>query len=109
GVKALAADLIVNSLPQLPPALDWSLETESGRRLDSPVERHPSHHAGMSEGPTRATHFPDAFVRLVPGRFEKTEQGPGHPPCILLRLESDSACVVQRRENFAVNVELKLG
>src|SRR5438094_5776160 len=74
-VEARFADLRVDRVTQLPPMLDRTVEPEILDRFHRPVERYPSHHLGMGEVPLRPAYFPDAFIGLLPIRFEEAQQG----------------------------------
>ena len=62
----------------------------------------------MGEVAPRPAYLPDAFVRLLPFRFEEPEQSHLYPPCRRFRFQAGVARDVQRIHHFAVDVELEL-
>ena len=62
----------------------------------------------MGEVPAWAAHFPDAFVRILPGILEESQQAPLQRPSLLRRFELTHAPLVECVEHLAVHVQLEL-
>ena len=107
-VEAVAADLDMDGVAQLLPTVERAFETRTFDRLDAAVESDPGHHLAVREVPLRAAHLPDAFVGPLPGGFHKFDQGPGVGPAIRVDLEPCRMRMVERVDDFSINVQLKL-
>ena len=79
-VESLPADLVVDLVAELAPALDRPVAPVL---LDAPhgaVERDPRHHLRVREVTARAAHLPDPLVGLAPAVLEPLEQLPRAAP-----------------------------
>ncbi len=92
GVKAVAADIIMNSLAQLAPSIEWTIELEMFDGLDGAVECDPRHHLGVDEVLPVAAHFPYAVIGILPNTFEMAQH---------LQLEFPALLVVAKRATAA--------
>jgi len=80
GIEAMPADVGMDAVADLAPALDGAVMSEPLDGLDPAVERDPRHDLRMREVPARASDLPDAFVRSIPGRFDETNERALHAP-----------------------------
>ena len=80
GAVALAADRIVNALPQRTPLIQPRRQVELLGTTDRAVHCDPGHRFGEGEMPGAAAHFPDALVRLVPDLHQVIDQLPLNVP-----------------------------
>ena len=62
----------------------------------------------MGEVATVSANLPDAVVRLVPGALQEVHQRALQRPGVIVGRQSVRACLVQRVNHLAVDVELKL-
>ena len=108
GVEALPADLVVDLAPDPPPAVDGAREVEALDGVDRTVERHPGEHLRVHEVAARPAHLPDPLVRLVPGALEEVHHPLLERPRVAVGREPVPARLVQRVDQLAVHVELKL-
>ena len=74
-VERLAADVVVNFLPQRLPARDRALESELLGQLDGAVESHPRHDLGIGEVLAATPNLPNPVIRLAPDLCEVIEHG----------------------------------
>ena len=75
-VVAALANFGVNLIARFFPAFEMSVRAKA-KFLDhahAAIEREPRHDFRMREMTSRAAHFPDSFVRLLPFRFEKFQE-----------------------------------
>ncbi len=90
------------------PALDRSFTAKLFHRFHRAIERHPGHQLRVREMPARPAHFPDAFIRLAPRRFEEFHDGALQLPRIRVFFDPGAARLVHRVDQLAINIELKL-
>src|SRR5919106_3739771 len=104
-VDTVTADVGVDGLAYLPPALDGAVKPEPLDGLDRAVESHPGHHFGVCEVAAAATHLPDALVGLAPRGRDELGECPLHAPGVAVGLEPRAPGDVERVEDLAVRVE----
>ena len=107
-VERLAADLVVDRLPDLAPLVDRPREVEALDRVDGAVERDPGEHLRVREVAARAAHFPDPFVGPIPGALEEVHQVSLQRPRVVVGGQPVRARLVQGVHHLAVDVELEL-
>src|SRR5215470_1520372 len=73
-----------------------------------PVERHPRHYFRMGEVLRRPAHFPNALVSPAPNPRQMVENGGADRHGAIHCGQAVKMGVVQRVENFAVDIELCL-
>src|SRR5437588_2808400 len=107
-VVAPVADLRVDLVANLAPAIGGTVEPLFLDRAYRPVECDPAHHLRVREVPSWPSDLPDALVRLPPAGLEITEQLPLQRPGLLFLAEAVDPGLVERVEHLAVHIELKL-
>ena len=76
--------------------------------LGQPIEGDPGHDLGVGEVPPSAAHLPDPVVGPLPGVLEEGKQLFYGGPAPLRFLHTQALGGVDRRQDLAVDVELKL-
>src|SRR5262249_60175878 len=107
GVAA-PSHVAVAAPAQLAPALHRTRQPYAFDHLHRAVEGHPRHHFGIGEVARRSPHLPDARVRLHPRLFQVLEQRLLKTPGHVVAREARLARLVERIDDLAVDVELKL-
>src|SRR6185503_6880181 len=105
---ALAADVVLDLVPKLPPAVDRSLTLVLFDAPHGPVERDPGHRLRVNEVTTRAAHLPDPLVGLPPSVLEPLEELLVERPCVGRCADPRLPCVVEGVRDLPVDVELEL-
>ena len=110
GIERLAADVLVDLVAHPPPALERvSRQPPScSQILDRPVEGDPRHDLGMREMLRRSAHLPNALVGLIPDLAPNVQARPARSRPRVDRGQAVAVSMVERVEDLAVNVELRL-
>ena len=101
GVEAVFADIGVDRVAQLPPAIDRTFQAEVLGGFDRPVERDPAHEAGMGEGVGLSARLPYAVIGLPPDGLQVVEKDPLQAPGFGKRSEVCLARGVKRLHQLA--------
>src|SRR5690242_291034 len=104
----MRANVVVDALAGLAPALHRAFLAEHLDALDRAVNRDPGHDLRVGELATAAAYLPQSLVGLAPYFFEMLRQRPLHVPRRVIACEAALAALMQRVHDFAVNVELQL-
>ena len=90
--------------------LDRAVQPQFLHALDRAVERHPSHDLGVGEVPALAPHLPDARIgHTRPDGSQMLQQRPLERPPGLVDAQAAAPGLMQRVQQLAIDVELKLG
>src|SRR5262245_16156344 len=108
AVVALLADLRVDRIAQLAPALDGTLDLKAFDALDGAVERHPGHDLGVRELPPTAANLPKSLVGLLPNRFQMFDQLVLQVPFGALRRQAAIGTLEQGVHDLAEDIDLQL-
>ena len=76
----MLADVVVNLVAHLAPAIDGAAQAEVLDRLHGSIEGDPAHDAGVGEGACRPANLPYTMVVLAPHLLEMAEQLRLQPP-----------------------------
>src|SRR4029450_7043532 len=109
AVVALFADLAVDLVAGLLPAVQRRFQTELLADSNRTVEHDPGHDLGVREVATRSAGLPDAVVGLTPDRLDVVDDRPPTQPASHLDPADDRRAEETDREDLAVNVELGIG
>jgi hypothetical protein len=108
AVVAALADLSVDLVAGLLPALQRGVQLERLDESHGTVEHYPGHHLRVCEVLSRSARFPDPIVRVAPDRLDVLDDPlPARPQPVLQsaqRLRAD----VRDAHDLAVDVELEL-
>src|SRR5579862_1043657 len=107
-IEATAANVAMNLVAERSPAIDRSIAKAVMNLFHRSIDCHPRHHLRVRKIPARTAHFPDSFIRILPSRFEEIHQPSLQAPGVIITFELVLTCDVQRVDNFAIDVELKL-
>src|SRR6185312_740952 len=102
------AYFIMDFRANLFPAVERTLFAKFFNRADGAIEGYPRHHFREHEVPSAAANLPNALVRLRPDLFEVRDQRFLQSPACLQLGQAFSPRLVQRIENLAVDIQLKL-
>src|SRR5215216_654883 len=108
AVVALLADLPVDLVAGLLPAVQRRFQTELLAESNRPVEHDPGHDLGVREVATRSAGLPDAVVGLTPDRLDVVDDSAPTRPESLLDPANDRRADECDSEDLAVDVELEL-
>ena len=108
GVEAALADLTVDAVAQLAPAVHRPVVVEALHGPHGAVEGHPGHDLGVDEVAPLAADLPDPLVGLLPGLLEEGEERELEPPRRRLGRQPALARLQHRVHQLAVDVELEL-
>src|SRR6266487_2255898 len=98
----------MDRVAQGPPAREWSGKAELLSVNDGSVECDPGHYLRGDEVSRGAAHRPDALVGHVPVRLDVVDERACERPFLTRELEPGVAGLVDRVDDLAVGVELKL-
>src|SRR5215469_6754640 len=108
SVVSVAADVVVDLLPQRSPSLHGPFQSKFLAALDCPIEGVPNHCLRVRELLAPASNFPNAFVGLPPDLLEVLEQLPFERKAGLMDGQAADARLVEHTSDFAIEIELKL-
>src|SRR5262245_56710448 len=108
GFEAALADVPVDLVPDVSPAVGGPFEVVLLDRPYRTVERDPGHRLGVDEVAAAAADLPDPVVRLAPRLGEMVEQPQLQLPRVRIEGKPVLARLVEAVEYLAVDVELEL-
>src|SRR5215216_1391371 len=108
AVVALLADLPVDLVAGLLPALQRRFQTELLAESNGAVEHDPRHDLGVGVVAPRPAAFPDSVVRLAPDRLDMLDYRPPARPEPLLDRARERRTEEPDCDDFPVDVELEL-
>src|SRR5262249_36031283 len=97
----------VHAIADFAPRFQRSRKLESLCIAHRAIERHPSHDLGKGKVATTASHFPDAFVRLLPDLLKMLDQLLLQRPPRPGGSKAERSPLARGVNQLAVDVELK--
>lgn len=108
GVVTAGADLVVNAIAGVAPAVEFAVELELLEGLDAPIEGDPGHHFRVREVAAGTANFPDAFVGFLPVLRDEVDEVALDVPGVVGGGEAEVTFEVGGVDDLAVDVELEL-